>query len=578
MALLGPIPGHAQPVEADRLYREGTEARREGRFGAAVEALRDAAAMQPANADTQVQLGLALLGAGDLDAAEVTLRGALALAPDYSDARIGLARIALRRADLDAAERTLAPVLAAEPDRVDAQALRVQIETTRQDQTATAERQTLQRAAADQAARARREADRSAETLERLTREARALRAKGRFAEARTRYEAALRHAPNDADLLVGLGLTQGAEGDYAAARARFEKAMVADPRTLDARLGLARVSLWDGRLDEAETRVAEILRGAPDDPETLSLRARLQLVRGEASEAEAGFAALVALDPRNADALVGLGDARRARLREPAARAAYAAALALDPASADIRSRFDFEAPPRWRLDLDGSRSSFSGDRQGWRESAIHLGYAVSPQTSLTFGVELSRRAGDFDAYLEARFDRRVTPAFSAYGLIGATPDADFRPDLQLGLGAGLRLRSGGGMLGPTTATLDLRHADYAGGGIETVSPGLEQYFLDGRFWATARWINIFDPDAGHAAGWSLRLDAQLTPRLRVAGGLSDAPDISEGVVLETMGSFGTIVFDVSDRLSLRAALAHEDRDTSADRTEFGLGLGIRF
>lgn len=592
------LPAAAQPSEADRFYREGTAARFDGRFEEAIGSLRQALEIQPDNADAQVQLGLALLAAGDLEAAEVAFRRTLEIAPGYADARIGLARIAFRREQVDKAAETLRPVLEEGPENADAVELAEQIEAAQAEQAenaerdAAAERERLaeerrKREAAEAAERQRREAARQAERalrerveLARLTEDARLLRTRGQFAESEARYREALRRSPGNADLLVGLGLTQGFQEDYGAAEASFEQALAADPASFDARLGLARVPLWTGQLDEAERRVQALLGLRPDDPEALALHARLFLARGQERAAEDDFAAIVAADPTNVEALVGLGDARRARYREERALEAYRAALALDPASADIRARFDFDPPTRWRLDLTGAYSDLSDGNDTWREGAIRLGYDMSPDTTFSLGADLSSRFGSFDAYLEGRVDHRVTPWLSAYVLLGGTPDADFRPDWQLGAGAGLRLLPGSelGFLGPSVATLDLRHADYATGAIQTVNPGLEQYLWDGRLLVTGRWINTFDEHQGHNSGWFLRSDFQVLDRLRVFGGLSDTPDISDGLVLDTFTTFGGAVLDISERVSISGSVTHEQRDVAYDRTEFSLGIGLRF
>jgi hypothetical protein len=93
-----------------------------------------------------------------------------------------------------------------------------------------------------------------------------------------------------------------------------------------------------------------------------------------------------------------------------------------------------------------------------------------------------------------------------------------------------------------------------------------------------TARWINIFDENGRHQAGGLLRGDFLATDRLRLFAGAADAPDTSEGVVIDTFSLFGGLSYDLNDRITTRLSIAHENRETGADRLQVGLGLGTRF
>jgi len=137
------------------------------------------------------------------------------------------------------------------------------------------------------------------------------------------------------------------------------------------------------------------------------------------------------------------------------------------------------------------------------------------------------------------------------------------------------MRVRDGGNA---TVLTLDAREAQYAGGDIQTVTPGLEQYFADGRAWFTARWINVFDELGAHHNGYLARLDGFITNRLRLFGGFSDAPDTSAGVVIDTNAVFGGAVLNIGADSTLRLSAAREDREVGDDRTEISLGVGFAF
>lgn len=569
-----PLPGTPQPADLEALYSEGVEARHAGRFEQAVELLREAATLDPENADVQVHLGLALAGLGDLDAAEAALERALDLAPDYHDARVGLARIAMRREDPDEAERRLAPVLDEAPEYEDAVSLSEQITDLRQALRLEEEREQEARRAeeAERAAQARQEA------LARHAREARELRTAGRFAEAESRYRQALALAPEDIDLLVGLAMAQAAREDYRGARTSLEQALDLDHASVDARLGLARVAFWSGEVEEAQGRLTRILEATPDHAEALMLGAQISMAQDRPDEAESFYLAALRAQPDNADALVGLGDVRRARFRENEAREAYRQALSLRPGDEDIQARLDVPPPIRWRIDVDGLYSSLSGPQDPWREVYFRIAHHLTPETTLSVGLELSERFDMVDTYIEGRVDHRFSSRFAAHVLVGGTPNADFRPRYRVAGGAEMTVsESAGDHLGPTVATIALRHDDYASGNIQTISPGLRQHFLDDRLSVTGRWIHTIAPGR-HLNGWFARADLALHEDVNVFFGASDAPETSEGVVIETASVFGGVSYDVNRNLVLRASLAHESRDRAADRTVFSLGTGVRF
>lgn len=292
-------------------------------------------------------------------------------------------------------------------------------------------------------------------------------------------------------------------------------------------------------------------------------------------------------LEPENADVHLQLGLALLATGALDGAEASLRRTLALAPnyrdaqdalARLEQRRRAPEAAPAlpfhRWRLDLDGSYSALDRGRQDWKEGSVRLSYAIDEDTSVAGAVEVSRRFGRTDTYGEVRLDQRFEGGGFYIG-VGGTPDADFRPEWQISAGGSVRVRGGEN---PTSLTLDLRQARYAVGDIQTVSPGVEQYILAGRAWLTGRLINVFDERGEHSLGWMARGDLMASDRLRLFAGIADAPDTSEGVVIETFSVFGGLAYDVNERTTLRLSLAHEDRETGSDRLQVGLGLGLRF
>lgn len=341
-----------------------------------------------------------------------------------------------------------------------------------------------------------------------------------------------------------------------------LRRAVSANPADADAQLQLG-LALGDaGRLDEAEQAFRRTLEIAPDYNDARIALARIALRRGAIEQGLAELAPITAGQP-------GYEEAQTVRAQLDQARREQAQ---LDQARQPSRP-----AERRWRLDAEFSYSDLTSPQPSWREGNARLAYRLSPETRLAAAAELADRFDRFDAYFEGYVEQRLSSRVIVYGLAGATPGADFRPEWQIGGGASVRVRDREAPVGPTVLTLDVRHADYPVDDVETIVFGGEQYF-GGAGWVTARWISTIDSDGNYESGWFLRGDAVASPRWRVFAGLSDAPDTSEGVVIETFTLFGGLVFDVSDDVALRLSAAREDRNRGFDRTVIALGLGYAF
>ncbi len=292
--------------------------------------------------------------------------------------------------------------------------------------------------------------------------------------------------------------------------------------------------------------------------------------------EAERAFRAALATAPNYADASLGLA---RIAQRRGDRHAALRELEIVDPSNPEARTlRAQLAGgtgASRWSLDLDGSYSVLEGRQPDWREGSIQVRHRATDATALSARIELARRFGNSDVYGELGLEQALSDRARVYVTLGGTANADFRPRYQIGAGGSLRITDGGAA---TVLTLDARQARFADDDVQTISPGIEQYLAGGRIWLTARWINLFDESGEHRTGYLLRADGQATDRLRLFAGFSDAPDTSEGVVVDTRSLFGGVSYDLDERTVLRASLAHEDRETGSDRTQFGLGIGLRF
>lgn len=398
---------------------------------------------------------------------------------------------------------------------------------------------------------------------------------------------------PDDADVQVQLGFAQLALGALDAARLAFEQALRLAPDYADARLGLALVAMRRGEPAEAAREARAVLASRPDAEAEAVLRQAEAALSQEQQEAliptprERPSRPGKAEPSRPRSAPARPAEARSAATTVRAVRKQAATKKAAPPAppagpAADAGTQpppasEPAAKPPAWRLDLDGSLSRLTRGMADWHEGIVRIGYALRPGTVLSAAAELSRRFGRSDLYLEGRIDHRVDEALYLYAYAGGTPQADFRPIFTYGAGAAWRMADGAGTIGPSFATVDLSDALYRQDRVVKVSPGLVQYLFDGRLWATARWLNVFD-ESGWAVGYSLRADVRLGERLVLFSGVSQAPESADGVRIDVRSFTAGGTLTLGERSTLRFSYAFEDRDRGYDRSVYAVGIGVRF
>ena len=560
-------PAAALAQTVDELYASGVKARQAQHFDEAAELLRRALALKPDNADALVQLGFAELGRNNLPAAREAFSRVLSLAPAYLDASFGMAQVEFRSGNLDAALPLAEQVSRAEPGNADASKLVANIREAQQAGSSKAKPAT---------ARKKPRPPRP-DPVAGLMEEGRRLRAAGQLPEAEKAYRRALRLAPKNTDILVAMGLVAGSQQKFDEAGQFFDQALAIRPRLLDARLGKVRLAIWQGDVPRARTMIDDVLGTAPDNAEAIALDARISLLEQDYTRAEQSFQRVLAVDPHNAEALVGIGDLRRGRGDDAAARDAYRQALALEPGSRDVEQRLAAPPPRKWRLDLGSEVSDVTDGLADWTDSSAGLAYRLSPQTTISGRTRVATRFGRTDVQIEGRIDQAFSPTVSTYALAAATPDADFLARYSIGAGASWQVMSPAKAFGPFSLNIDARYDNFANADITTISPWVQAYVLDGRLGLSARWVHAADDIGTRADGYVLRADLEVAQGVNMFGGYADAPEISDGTLVPTRTVFGGISWDVTDPLTLRASLAHEQRPTF-DRTIFGLGLTTRF
>jgi YaiO family outer membrane protein len=416
----------------------------------------------------------------------------------------------------------------------------------------------------------------------RLYDEALVLRQQGDFAGAIAKLEAASRRAPDDVEILLLLGTVYGFVERFDDAERVLGHARALAPGDNDVLLAVARIKSYRKNFSGAERDVATVLEREPGNLEALALAGRLAYYQGALDPAEAKFRAVLAANPDDLEGLLGLGDVLAARGDQAGARQLYDHAHALYPDSQDVSARLarGEEQPLRWRLDSLFSYSEFARRPvEPWYESLNQLTYSLDPATDVHGRVDVSLRFDNFDTYYETGVDHRFNPDLAGYLYAGATPHASFRERWTVLSGGSLRVAKGGDTVGGTVLLLDVKDSLYRTGFVYSANPGIQQYFLNGRLWLTAKDINTWAaPGMQYLPGYLLRLDAQVTDSLLFYVGWSDAPETDLNVTAEVRTIFTGLAWAQSPRLTWHLDFVHDDRHDSYIRYAVIFGPSLKF
>jgi len=373
-----------------------------------------------------------------------------------------------------------------------------------------------------------------------LHREGEQARRAGRFEEAAKKLGEAARLRPDDADVQVRLGLALTPLKKFDEAERALRHALKLAPDYVDAKLGLARLDFFRKKFAVARAGVKAVLTARPDDKDARALLT--QIDRAIAAQA-----------------------AERRAARRRAAPATKFPPIAATPVY-------------RWRVDLNGEWSRLTAGRSDWREGTARVAYETMPGTVVSAAAQVAQRFGVVDAYLEGRVDHKVAPWLSGYAFVGGTPAAHFSPEVAGGGGAAARLYQQPGVINATVLTFEGRYAEYVTGPVRQVTPGLEQYVLDGRLWITGKWINVLDEHNRYRQGYLVRGDIVMRDDLRFFIAYSDAPESTDAVTVETRSLYGGFIYDLDARTILRLTVIYEKRPDLFNRVAVNAGAAYRF
>lgn len=332
------------------------------------------------------------------------------------------------------------------------------------------------------------------------------------WAKAKENLEAALKLAPGNADILVQLGLTYMVLGELDLAQDMFKHALVIAPNYLDAYYGLATIAYWQGDLLLAQQMVGQAIAGDPKYTDALTLQHNIE------------------------QAIKNL--------------------------------------PKKWRLDVYGDYSNLSKGYRKWKDGNYALSYTFKQKTTLTGELHTARRFSKTDNQVLVTVAHRFNDAVVGYFKLGGTPNADFLPENTVATGGSLKVRQGNKGIGTTLLTFDLKHDEYSNGGVQTLTPGIDQYLFSNKFILSLRVINVFQQEGRYAGGYMIRTSLEVTPRFSFYVGQANALEPSDNKMIRTKSAFGGISFRLTENFILKTGYTHELKKNTYKRNILGAGF----
>ena len=320
------------------------------------------------------------------------------------------------------------------------------------------------------------------------------------------------------------------------------------DAATAESRLKTARILSWAGRYGEAEALFDRLLTEDPGNLDILVARGSLHYYQSELDQAEAVFTLVLDQAPAYTDARIGLENVR--------------AAIAAE----------DERLGPVWRVDANYSETRVDGPQPDWQEFTVrsayrHKNYSYSAQVSRLDRFDLT------DTEVTLGVERVARRGTNVSAHVSFTPSADFRADIGVGAGVSHTFDPKWGPILQVGLNYDYDSFDESD--VHTVTPSLAAYFQSGLV-LSGRVINV-SQDSQFTTGWLTQAYMPLGERFAARIGYAQAPEVINGVALDTTSVFGGVSVKLVKGVELSFNYSNDDREAAFDREGFNVGLTFR-
>lgn len=322
------------------------------------------------------------------------------------------------------------------------------------------------------------------------------------------------------------------------------------------ARFARARILGWSGRFAEAEDIYLSLLAEYPDNADLQIGYAQVAYYQADYDKAEALFTSVTLRYPDYNDAHRGLERVQRARNTDQSGDPSVAA---------------------QWRLDYGAELSTFERSaNEDWTYYFAQISRSKNKR-SLSLQIEHHERFGLDDTTLSVGGYSRIGETWDGAIRVEYTPKSDFRPSHGFDAEVG-KLINEENDAGPVVRPyVRYSYDKYPAGAIHTVFPGVQMNLRSG-FGVDAQFISTFQRTEDTQIGGSIRFRGPLSDNWRFSIGGADAPEAVDGIVIRTRSVFGSLQYEITKRLSVRASYARDDRENSFIRNAFSVSVTHRF
>ncbi len=296
---------------------------------------------------------------------------------------------------------------------------------------------------------------------------------KGKYANAASRYQAALKKNPHDANAAVGLGMALAKQFKLDGAEQQFDKVLAHDPGNPGAHAGKAMVMLnrlnsssntirksRDTILKEAENESQRALESDPEIPEAHYTMGMVYKEQGRMNDALAEFHKAVAIDPSYADGYSGSGLVKLAQNNPGSAASDFKQAIRLN--SGDYTAHYGLGESLRASGQTDAALKEFN--------TALYQ-FPNSWPVHLAMGKTYETQGNTVAAVREYQESIRIKPENSA-AYLGIANIREARGDIEHSIA---ELRSGLELM-PDNADLHQRIGDESLR-IEKIDDAIKEY-----------------------------------------------------------------------------------------------------
>ncbi|WP_301102272.1 YaiO family outer membrane beta-barrel protein [Propionivibrio sp.] len=346
--------------------------------------------------------------------------------------------------------------------------------------------------------------------------------------------------------------LQSASEKDYAQAEALLRAQAALNPQDPEIAAAQATILLWQSNFAQSKPIIDALMEAHPENADYRLLRANWHAYQGHLDLAEADYAAIVALHPEYAEAQTGL---------------------------TAMRARRESASSGLWRLDTGYGVGTFQGSEQpNWHHAFMQLTRQFDE--ARTFLHVRAERFNQFDT-TNMQYEAGVAHKFAdtLYGdlAVAGSPEADYKSRFRLRVGASGRIANEAETYFPLWLPVSYQDDWYTT--VETRSFAAGPLLALAEDWnITAKMLYSYQVGGKSTKGWMTQLDGRLTPELGFVVGYAYAPDLDQSSVIPSDTSFGALIFDVTDKLSIRMDYARQSMAQSYTRNSFDVSLAYRY